>query len=159
MFITAKGDVMATHISIIDSVSDKITILNKILDKGKMNDTLRNAIIEVKEALANNDLELAYEVSAVKSYIASSGKDLPSYYHFIEDWKSNEEALGSSIYSLLDSMHHDLAFALNKMPSGMMVVSFNGWRSKGPPTRESPTLTLITLEHEEIRKRAENKSS
>ena len=123
-----------------------------------MSDALTKAIIEVKDALAKNDIELAYEVSAVKSYIA--GERAGSENHFTEETEYNRSVLGGEdIYCLIDSMHHDLAFSIGKMPSGMMIISADGWRDKGQPKRTSPTLNLMMEEHQEIKDRSTPKQS
>jgi len=135
--------------------SDKVEILDKILEKAKITVALKRAILELKDALTNDDLDLAYEVSAVKSYIA--GMDADSKNHFREDVDYNRTALGGEdVYCLLDDMHHTFAFANHKLPSGMMVISLDGWKSKSLPKRESPTLKLITEEHTRIVKEAGN---
>jgi hypothetical protein len=139
------------------NTNEMISTLDQILEKGKMSDDLRKAIIELKEALLQSDLDLAYEVSAVKSYVA--GMRAGPENHFTEDTEHNRIALGRDIYCLLDTLHHDLAFSINKMPSGMMIVSADGWRQKGQPERTSPTLALIVQEHEAIVDRAQNRQS
>lgn len=135
--------------------SDKVEVLNKILEKAKITPDLKKAILEIKDALTNDDLYLAYEVSAVKSYIA--GMSANPKNHFREDVDYNRTVLGGEdVYCLLDDMHHTFAFANHKLPSGMMVISLDGWKSKGLPKRESPTLKLITEEHTRIVKEASN---
>ena len=122
-------------------------ILNKILAKAKISPDLRDAVIELKNAIKSGNKNMAYELSAVKSFI---GGDLrkPSTYHFREDSDYNEKVLGSSVYSLLDSVHFHIAMETQKLPAGMMVFSAGGIRQKGMPKGKSKTLELIRKEHE-----------
>lgn len=121
--------------------------LNKILAKAKMSPDLRNAVMELKNAIKSGNKIMAYELSAVKSFIGGDLKK-PSTYHFREDMDYNEKALGSSVYSLLDSVHFHIAMETQKIPAGMMVFSASGIRQKGMPTGKSKTLELIKKEHE-----------
>jgi hypothetical protein len=121
--------------------------LNKILAKAKMSPDLRNAVIELRNAIKSGNKIMAYELSAVKSFIGGDLKT-PSTYRFREDMDYNEKALGSSVYSLLDSVHFHIAMKTQKIPAGMMVFSADGIQQKGMPTGKSKTLELIRKEHE-----------
>lgn len=101
-----------------------INTLQRCLTKGTMSPRLREAVASAKQALEAKDLELAYQLTAVKSFITGDSikpKELKRY-SFQEDQKANERALGNSIYHILDGIHFRLAMNLEKLlPSGMTV--------------------------------------
>jgi hypothetical protein len=125
-----------------------IEILNKILARAKINKNLRDAVKELKNAIKSGNKIMAYELSAVKSFVSSGDLKKPSTYRFREDDNYNERALGSSVYRLLDSVHFHIAMETQKIPAGMMIFSAGGIRQKGMPTGKSKTLELIRKEHE-----------
>jgi hypothetical protein len=121
-----------------------IKTLDKILKKAEISPDLRNAVMELKEAIRKKDIVRAYEVSAVKSYICGSMKMRDC--HFRENDEYNMKVLGTYVYSTLDSIHFDLAMKAGKIPAGMMVFSAEGIRQKGSPIGKSKTLELIRKE-------------
>lgn len=133
--------------------TDKIQKLQRVLEVGKMTTSTRKAIQEIISALRRNDLELAYELTAVKSFLTGS-MEAPARYHFKEDAKYNQKVLGDDIYRILDRMHHDLAYEVDRIPSGMMVVTARGYTGKGKPVRSHPIIRMMERERKAIRRRA-----
>lgn len=103
-----------------------ITSLNKILKKGTMSPRLQEAVKAILKALQEKDMELAYQLSVVKSFITGSLNPKDRVHAFQEDSKKNKDVLTVSIYSILDTIHHDIASTIGRMPSGMMAVSRSG---------------------------------
>lgn len=135
-------------------IKPSIKTLDNILSKAKMSPDLRNAIIELKEALRKKDIIRAYEVSAVKSYIYTRmGIEKRKQCHFTENGEYNSKVLGMDgrdVYGILDNIHFDLAMKAGKIPAGMMIFSAGGIKQKGFPVGRSKTLELIRKEHERI---------
>ncbi len=127
--------------------------LNKILENAIISEPLKNAVKETIIALEGGDIELAYELTAVKSLVAGEGAD-PEVNHFRENRQQNKRTLGRSVYALLDSIHHDLAFELTKIPSGMMILSADGMREKAESEKQHPVITRIQEERAAARARA-----
>ena len=130
--------------------------LNKILESAIISEPLKNAVKETILALEEGDTELAFELTAVKSLICGEGAD-PEVNHFRENTQQNRSTLGRSVYALLDSIHHDLAFELSKIPSGMMILSANGMREKAESEKQHPVITRIQEERAVIRRRHESR--
>jgi hypothetical protein len=95
--------------------------LVKARNKGKINPWLNQALEAIIKALMEQDWDFACQLTAVKSHI-SGVLDPKSGYSFQENHRANEKILGTSLYSMLDIIHHEIAFALNEVPSGMMVM-------------------------------------
>lgn len=124
-------------------------ILKKSLNVAVMSEELRNAIEEILQALKKRDWNLSYELTAVKSYISGDINDITS--RFREDEKYNEKVLGNNLYTILDLLHHEIAFLINKIPSGSCIVTSKGYYTKKTPKNtSSPTLRLIKKEHEKL---------
>jgi hypothetical protein len=127
----------------------QISELEKIKSKAKISPHLRRALTEAIDALKSGNVPLATEITSVKSFIAgdvvASGKD-----HFTENTKYNEKVLGRSVYGLLDSLHHNLAFESNEIPSGVMIFNASGKREREPTKFKSSTLGLIKRERDAI---------
>ena len=105
------------------SVFNKIILqLDRCLEKGKISNTLRRAIKEIKLSMKVGDLSLAYQLSVCKSYIIANIDHKDKSYYFQEDRSYNEEVLGRSIYSILDDIHFDISMSTKKIPSGMILV-------------------------------------
>lgn len=136
---------------------NKIQTLNKILNVAIISDTLKEAIKETIKALENNDTDLAYQITACKSLISGTMKSpdtkAPIFNDgaFKEDGDYNIEHLNHSVYSLLDDIHHELAFSIRKLPSGMMGISNQGISSM-KHTGDHPIIQRIKFEIEEIQK-------
>jgi hypothetical protein len=103
-------------------MKNHIPLLNKILEKGYISPTLRRAIEAIIKALNENDLNLAYQLSVCKSYVAGRIEPKNKTYAFQEDSKENEKLFKRNVYCILDSVHHDIALAIHALPSGMMIV-------------------------------------
>jgi len=127
--------------------------LNKILEKAIISEPLKNAVKETIIALEGGNSELAYELTAVKSLVTGEKAD-PEVHHFRENTQQNKSTLGRSVYALLDSIHHDLAFKLSKIPSGMMILSADGMREKAESEKQHPVITRIQEERAAIRRKA-----
>lgn len=102
------------------------SVLNKILKKARISKMLRNAVEEILKALNNKDYNTAYQLSACKSYITGHINNDIDKYAFREDRDFNNKAIGDSVYRLLDSIHSEIALKLNKIPSGITVISQEG---------------------------------
>jgi hypothetical protein len=102
--------------------------LRKILKKGELSPLLRTAVENALEAIQAKDYKLACQLTAVKSFICGEINPKDKKNLFQENQKSNESNLGDSVYCILDGVHHNIAFALDDIPSGMMVF---GTTSKG----------------------------
>jgi hypothetical protein len=100
--------------------------LTKALKKGTVSPTLRNAITATVEALDKDDLNLAYHLTACKSFIVGEINPKDKVHAFQEDGAANEKAIGNSLYCILDGIHFQIAMAVDQMPSGMMVLSACG---------------------------------
>ena len=130
--------------------SSIIKELNRVLKKGKMNDNLKKAIQDTITALNKNNLDLAYELTSVKSLIVGDLKYKKHYFREDDDY--NESVLGTSIYSILDGVHFSLAMKTGGMPSGMtMFTPFKAYQ-KGPAKIKHPILKLIESEKSKIRR-------
>lgn len=127
--------------------------LNEILGKAVISEPLKHAVKETILALEGGDSELAYELTAVKSLVAGELNHFPEVNHFREDTEQNEDILGSSVYLLLDFIHHDLALGIGKIPSGMMVLSANGMREKAESEKQHPVITRIQEERAAIQRK------
>lgn len=127
--------------------------LFKILDTATISDQLFEAVKESILAIEKGDIDLAMELTAVKSLICGEGVD-PIVYHFREDTEHNRSTLGRSVYMILDSIHHDLAFKLGKIPSGMMILTGDGMRERSKTERQHPIVKRIQEERAVIRRRA-----
>jgi hypothetical protein len=100
--------------------------LTKALKKGVMSPLLRTAIEATLKALDTKNLKLAYHITACKSLITSNLDPKDKVHAFQEDGDANEEALGNSLYSILDGVHFQLANVLQRIPSGMMIMYARG---------------------------------
>lgn len=133
--------------------SGNIQSLKRMKKQARVSPDLKEAIDETIKALERGDVELAYELSAVKSLICGGMDVDPKVNHFREDNDYNEKKLGYSVYRELDGIHHDLASDVGRMPSGMTVITSRGIVERKKPTRRHRTLTLMRKEHEAIRRR------
>jgi len=143
--------------------SKDLKSLDAILKHGQISEDLRTAILELKDALEKKDYDLAYEISAVKSFVTGGIDEKDEKNHFQENSDYNEQNLGRNIYSYLDALHHKVAFNLMEknpdiIPSGAMVVSREGIRQKGAIPQTSPTLKKMHSEQKEIEEEAKKRS-
>jgi len=95
--------------------------LTKVLKSGTMSPMLTRAVLETVKAIKEEDIDLAYQITACKSHICGKLNHWPRKYAFREDFAANEKALGNSIYCIMDGIHFQLAMRVDKMPSGMVV--------------------------------------
>ena len=131
-----------------------ILTLEKIERKAVISPQLEVAVNEIINAINSGDTELAYELSVVKSFVTGNMSHDPNEHHFREDHEYNTRILGRSVYGELDTIHHDLAMSLKRMPSGMMILSARGFTQKGKSSREHPIVTRINEEREAIKNRS-----
>jgi hypothetical protein len=136
----------------------QISEIDRIRKNAKISPHLRSALDEISEALESGNIERATDLTAVKSYITGSLEHQPERNHFREDNDYNEKALGRSVYGILDTMHHNLAFATGTLPSGAMVLTAEGAYNRPQSTRRSPTLAMINKEHDNIYREAAKES-
>jgi len=127
-----------------------ISELKTILKKAKINANLKKAIEETIKALNKNDLDLAYELSAVKSFVSGDLKSKGHYFREDDDY--NNLHLGESVYSILDGIHHELAFKTGGIPSGMMILTHTGIRKKEKSKKIHPVITMMEKERAKIYK-------
>jgi hypothetical protein len=125
----------------------------KAHDKGKISPWLKKTLADIISALDAKDMNLACQLSAVKSFITSNLNPKNTRYFFQEDNKANEKILGERVYSLLDGLHHSLAFSLHEIPSGMMVCSSQGYTEFKPKKINHPIIKRINFERRQIEKR------
>ena len=116
-----------------------------------MKNNLKKAVEETVKALNKGDIELAYELTAVKSFV--SGEINPTH-NFTEDADYNYSILGKrDVYSILDYIHHELAHMAGKMPSGMMAFTSSGETyQKGKPKKKHPIIVMMEKERAKIYK-------
>ena len=137
----------------------ELELLRKARDKAVMSPHLKTAVKETINAINKGKCDLAYELSAVKSYITGDINYEPKKNHFREDSDKNKKMLkGRDLYSLLDSIHHDIAFSQDKIPSGMMLFTSEGkMHHKGKPVVSHPIVKMMRAEqkqiYEEVKKR------
>ena len=127
-------------------------ILNKILERGVISPTLRKAIEAIIKALDENNLNLAYQLSVCKSYVAGRIDPEDKVHAFREDSKKNEKLFKRNVYCILDDIHHDIALAIHALPSGMMIVGrgkVQEMKSKGT----HPIIKRIKFENDALNKR------
>jgi len=122
--------------------------LEQIKTSAKMSPQLRLAINEIIKAIESGNLELAYELSSVKSSIIGSLEN--GGHHFREDAEYNEKVLGEDIYRTLDSLNHDLAFEIDRIPAGMTIFTAEGVQSKERPRIKHPIIKMIERERKAI---------
>jgi hypothetical protein len=128
-----------------------VPTLQKILNKAKISPRLQEAVKATIQALKDKDLALAYQITACKSYTTGTLKPSDRVHAFQEDRDYNEKTLKGSVYCILDNIHHDLAWKLNQLASGMIVVGSNKietMTSKGT----HPIVKRIIFEHKAIEK-------
>lgn len=126
--------------------------LDIMLSKATMSPALRNAIVEIKEALIEGDFNKAAAISGVKSYISGDINWKPRENAFREDFDGNAKKLGISLYQALDSINFELAMMTRSIPSGMTIFTTEGAYTNKVPSRKSKSKTLarIRVEHDNI---------
>lgn len=134
------------------SFESEVRQLEEVLEKARMNSNLRDTVKETLSALRRGDLHLAYELSSVKSLVVGS-LDAPARYHFRENADYNRGVLGRDVYGILDTIHHNIAFRVGQIPSGMAVVTLQGYKTKGKPVRSHPLVRTMERERAAIRRR------
>jgi hypothetical protein len=126
--------------------------LQNILNDGIISPKLRYAIEEIIKALNVLDWDLAYQLTAVKSFITGIINPKAKAYAFQEDHDANKKILGNSVYCILDGIHHDIAFAIDELPSGVMVLKGDGKISEHKARGVHPIVRRIKYEHQMIEK-------
>lgn len=140
--------------------------MKKILKKGIISPRLHEAVTAILQALEDKDLDLAYQLSACKSLICAADLFLDSNAYkknaFWENREHNDKVLTASVYVILDTFHHDVAWELDKLPSGRMTVSQKGKNlvySEMKPKGMHTIVRRIRFEKNQIRKEAERRMS
>ena len=131
-------------------------MLNKILKKAVISPMLRKAIEAIIKALTDKNFVLAYKLSACKSYIISEINPKDKIYAFQEDDDKNEKIFTRPVYSILDGIHHDIAFAIDAIPSGMMIVGRGEVKEMKIKSGLHPVLKRIKFENNAIYKKFPN---
>lgn len=126
--------------------------LTAIASKGIISPMLFQAITEITVALKAQNWSQAYQLSAVKSYICGNLNPKDKKNAFQEDREANERTLKASVYMILDLMHHDIAFALEELPSGAMLLSDNGQAHSMKSIGSHPIIMRMKKEHRDIQK-------
>jgi hypothetical protein len=136
-------------------MKNHIPTLKRILNKAHTSPMLDMAIADTIRALEAKDLSLACELTACKSFIIGSLEPKNKQYAFQEDNKYNKTQLKNSVYSLLDDIHHDIAWKLGEMPSGMVMVSSGPksmvWNERKPKGTH-PVVKRIKFEKKQLTK-------
>jgi hypothetical protein len=111
-----------------------------------MSINLSIAIDAIIKAIQDNDLDLVFELTTVKSLISGC---LTGDRPFSEDNKYNVKHLGKTIYEYLDNMNYDYAVKCSKIPAGVSVITGNEISSGGLTVRsEHPVIQRIQEEVE-----------
>lgn len=132
-----------------NSHKPQIKEINRILDKGTMSPMLQQALVAIAGALTKGDIDLAYQLSACKSFISGILNPKDKMHAFQEDDKTNEKTLGNGIYSILDGIHFQLAMEADRIPSGMLIMSAgDSIEMKRQGTH--PIIKRMTREHNAI---------
>jgi hypothetical protein len=135
-----------------------IPTLKRILAKARISPMLQTAVEATIRALEAKDLALAYQLTACKSHITGSLEPQNKQYAFQEDQEFNKTQLKRSVYDLLDDIHHDIAWKLDAMPSGVVVVGvFKGnvlRAQEMEPAGTHPVIKRIKFEHNRGRREA-----
>lgn len=131
-----------------------ISNLKDILERGVMSPMLKEAVSSAIKALENNDLELAYQITACKSLIVGDIDPKITRNAFQEDGEANEKTFGSCLYSILDGIHFELAVLSEELPSGITLLSKTG-RVEMVHEGEHPVIKRILQEHENIKREVE----
>jgi len=144
-------------------MKNHIPTLKKILAKAHISPMLLTAVSETIRALEADDLALAYQLTVVKSFIMGRLEPNDKNHAFQEDQEFNETLFkGQNVYCLLDAIHHDIAWKLSQLPSGMMILSRG---PKGAVVEEMksagthPIVKRIILERNRIHKHLANRRS
>lgn len=134
----------------------RVTILNlkNILNRGVMSPKLKESVEASIKALEDDDLYLAYQLTACKSLIVGRIDPGDTRNAFQEDQEANEKAFNESIYNILGGIHHEIAMSVQKLPSGMSIHSAAGTIQM---THEGvhPVVQRIISEHDNIRREVE----
>jgi len=140
-----------------------IPTLKRILAKARISHMLYQAVEDTIFALKTNNLDLAYQLTVVKSFIMGRLEPNDKNHAFQEDQEFNETLFkGQNVYCLLDAIHHDIAWKLSQLPSGMMILSRG---PKGAVVEEMksagthPIVKRIILERNRIHKHLANRRS
>jgi hypothetical protein len=139
-------------------MKNQIFTLQKILNKARMSPMLSRAIKDTIQALEAQDLALACELSACKSFIIGFLDPKNKQYAFQEDNAYNKIALKDSVYCLLDNIHHDIAWKIGQLPSGMMIVG-RGTIQEMKPSGTHPIVKRIIFEQNRVHKHFTNRRS
>lgn len=126
-------------------------ILSEILEKGKMNNYLKDAVKEIKTALIKKDYKLVADLSNVKSFIIGEiDPSIENHEHFQEDSKYNDKVLGLDIYTILDDLDFYYSMKTNQMPHGVVEYSTSGIRERKIPKSSNFIIKLMEQEEEEM---------
>jgi hypothetical protein len=136
-----------------------IPSLKKILKKARISPLLRIAVEDTITALQTKDLDQAYQLTACKSHITGRLDPHNKQYAFQEDHDYNQTLNKdkASVYTILDVIHHDIAWKIDAMPSGMVTLCLG---PKGPVAQEMkpagthPVIRRIKLEHNRNKRRS-----
>ena len=144
-------------------MKNHLPTLRKILKKARISHMLYQAIEDTILALQTDNLDLAYQLTVVKSFIIGRLEPQNKEHAFQEDPDYNETQFeGNSVYCILDAIHHDIAWKFEQLPSGMMVMSVG---PKGAAIKEMkpagthPIVKRIKLEQNRIHKQFSNRRS
>ena len=123
--------------------------LNKLLISAIMSTYLAEAVIATRDALEQGDLNLAFEISGVKSYIVwDENVDVKNCkrQHFREQIDCESE---DSVYWLIDSLNKMLSFEVDRVPAGM--IWFGGGKmAMSTPRLNHPIINLMKAEHKRM---------
>lgn len=137
---------------------ETLEILDRILEQGKINAGLKEAVVAIIEAVKQDNILLVSELSSVKSLVSGSMKSKSKEYPFREDHDYNQKNLGDSVYSLLDTIHHEYSFKLDRLPSGMMVISSDGIQhAEHTNNSDHPVVKKINADFDRTWKRSNEK--
>lgn len=139
-------------------------LLTKSLRKPvKLSPMLRHAITDILACLKRldtaktvkaqqSDFRLAYQLSACKSWLSGEIDPKDKVHAFQEDDPTSKKVLGDTLYCILDGLHHELAFKIGAMPSGMMAMCSNGQTSEMKPSGTHPVIQRMIEERKTLYK-------
>ncbi len=130
-----------------ETTKSNLKSLNLILKKGKISEPLNEAVVSIIEAIKQNNVLLATDLSSVKSLVSGSMNPKHDHYPYKEDNDYNEKHIGNSVYSILDGIHFAYSVKSDKLPSGMTIFSSGGITHGGKITElEHPVVKKINAE-------------
>lgn len=129
--------------------AERIQTLLQIIRKAQITPKLQQVLEEAIIAIKNHDYALAAELIGVKSIMNWQQRQGP----YGEYGSHNKEVLGDRVYSILDSMHSELASESGTSRAGTIWVSPEGVTLRTIPKSQNRALEEMRLWDEQSHKR------